>query len=682
MKAHSSAWPARAVRVALASAVLVLCLPPASGRAQTASTSAPGAPVGLHLSYQSPWVPVRGSFTMLLHVDNKKLAAAPGAAIAIRIYQSMTTRTDFDEAITNHDLGGILDQPDRLPVASLHRLGGPDGDLAVNLGTAQGATPIIAVNRAGVYPVEVSLTNTGVATSSFVTWLVVVDTRGDKPIDKKLMVSWVWQLVADPATQPDGSIDPGVAAQMKPGGRLDRIATLVGESDNFPVSLVVGPETVATWSQLAKKDATLAPGLARVRGAVQSASTDLLPVSYVPIDDTALEAAGLGGRLPEQFDLGARTLNNVLGASPLDRSLTAFVDPADDAAIDRLRSMLITRVAVRDAALTPATHEFTPAQGFNIDTASGRSQAVATAPFVERLLGGDAPSALKASRVIAALAEVAYETPAVERGLLLAPDARWTPDLATMNTLVAALRDFPLVEPVTLDDLLSHVSPERALGADLTRHLQPSTPPPPPVNPTEWNFARAELNAYESVVGRNDASAVAGEQALTIALSTSITPERAQAELAHIDDAVRAFTSAVTVDAKRITLTSRSASIPISFKNKVAPPRTLKVQVHLDSSKLSFPEGADQTVTLKPGATTVTFKVEARTSGTFPMTIRLTSEDGQLQFGKEVRVTVRSAVFGGIAVALTVGALVFLAIWWANHWRRTRRARRQANATS
>ena len=67
--------------------------------------------------------------------------------------------------------------------------------------------------------------------------------------------------------------------------------------------------------------------------------------------------------------------------------------------------------------------------------------------------------------------------------------------------------------------------------------------------------------------------------------------------------------------------------------------------MHLDSSKLSFPEGADQVVTLKPGTTTATFKVEARTSGTFPMTIALTSEDGQLQFGKEVR---RHRALGGL----------------------------------
>jgi hypothetical protein len=41
-------------------------------------------------------------------------------------------------------------------------------------------------------------------------------------------------------------------------------------------------------------------------------------------------------------------------------------------------------------------------------------------------------------------------------------------------------------------------------------------------------------------------------------------------------------------------------------------------------------------------------------------------------------VTIRLAVFSGMGIALTLGALVFLAGWWGNHFWRSRRARRRA----
>jgi hypothetical protein len=95
-----------------------------------------------------------------------------------------------------------------------------------------------------------------------------------------------------------------------------------------------------------------------------------------------------------------------------------------------------------------------------------------------------------------------------------------------------------------------------------------------------------------------------------------------------------------------------------------------------------FPKGSDLQIALKPGCNTVRFDVEARASGTFPMKITVTSPDGRLQFGAPVQVTVRSAVFGGWAVGLTVAALVFLAGWWANHFRRTRKNRRAERQSS
>jgi hypothetical protein len=326
------------------------------------------------------------------------------------------------------------------------------------------------------------------------------------------------------------------------------------------------------------------------------------------------------------------------------------------------------------------THPFSPAQAFVLETTAGATRAVATAPFIEDLFTGPDSAALRAQRVIAALAEVAYETPSIPRGIVVAPPARWSPDLNAMGMVVAAMRSLPLVEPATLDDLLATISNEQALGTAVQRRLVSAVPAPTPVVADEYVTAASELSAFRDVVGPRDPAVVQGEEALLTTLSTSISAERAHAELAKIDQAVHAFTSGVTADEKRITLTSRRAAVPLSFENNLKPARDVTVRVHLESTKMLFPDGPDQTVTLKPGSNTIRFNVEARASGTFPMTISVTSQNGKLGFGAPVRVTVRSAVFGGWAVGVTVAALVFLAGWWANHFRRARRSRRLANA--
>ena len=663
----------------------LVCSRASGAQAQESTTSVPSPPplpVGLSLVSQSTWVPLRQTFTMKLHIDNPTLAAEPNAAIAIRIRQSTTSRSGFDDVIANRNLGGTLYEPNHISVASLH----PDrhGDVSIVFGlSGSGIRPTIFINRPGVYPVEVQLVNTGVASGSFVTWLVAVDAGAEKPIETKLAVSLVWQVVANPIALPDGSDDPKVVAEIKPGGRLDRIATLLARSSGIRLSLAIGPETAEAWKRLGRGNPAVAASFARVRAAARRTTSEILPTPYVPIDAAALEAAGLGSYLyggTGEYARGTSAVRSALGANPSTSAQSAFIDPAptSDAAVDGLRRMLIDRVAVRDQALIPVVHPFSPAQAFVLDTTGGASRAVATAPFVESLLNGADPSALRAQRVVAALAEVAYENPSIPRGIVIAPSARWSPDLTTMDTVVAALRSLPLVESATLDDLFATISNEQVFGAPVQRRLAPAVPAPTPVSAGEYQIAANELSAYRDVVGDRDPVVVDGEEALLTSLSTSISPERAHAEIARIDEAVHAFTSGVSADEKRITLTSRRAEVPLTFENNLKPPRDVTVRVHLESTKLLFPKGADQSVPLKPGSNTIRFTVEARASGTFPMTISVTSQNGKLAFGAPVRVTVRSAVFGGWAVGVTVAALVFLAGWWANHFRRTRRRRRIA----
>jgi hypothetical protein len=667
--------------------IVVASAPGARAQETTTSTSSvPPQPVGLSLVSQSTWVGLHDTFRMRLHIEQPALAANPNAEILVRIHQSATSRSGFDDAIANEDLGGTLYVPPQIPLSTLRRSASNNVDVAYGL-PGSDTSPRIRISNPGVYPVEVQLVNTGTATRPFVTWLVVVDTDADRAIEKPLSVGFVLAAVANPMVLPDGTDDPRVVKEMSAGGRLDKVAEVLNSTSHFKYSLVLGPETAQAWKRLSAHNARAALGFRRVRAsALRSESeVEVLPTTYVPIDQSSVIASGLGQYLGDQYVAASAALRSALGKNPSPTpAKSAFIDaaPTSDAVVNQLRQLLNVGIGVREQALIPVTHPFSPAQAFVLETTGGESPAIATAPFIEDLFKGNDSSALRAQRVVAALAEVAYETPSIARGILVAPPEDWFPDVTMMQTVIRALSSLPLVQPVTLDGLFASISTELSDGSEMQRRLAPATPAPTPADPTEYQTTANELAAYADVVGAADPVVMRARAALLVSLSTNISPERAHEALANINDEIHSFTSSVTADEKRITLTSRRADVPLTFENNLRPARPVKVRVHLDSSKLTFPNGADQAVTLKPGSNTIRFSVEARASGTFPMTITVTSPDGRLAFGEPVQVSVRSAVFGGWAVGLTIAALVFLGGWWANHFRRTRRLRRQARATT
>jgi hypothetical protein len=669
------ARPVAAVLLTLAvSAVLACAFRAGPSAAQTTTTTGAGDPTepAVRLVAQQPWVPLGGSFLMSLRIDRAVMSSSPEVALAIRVHERTTTRSAFDRAVDEGRLGDVQSQL-TIPVSSIPI--DARGNHLVRIGlSGSGLDPSVFVRQPGAYPMEVGLTNTD-RSASFVSWLTTVDAQAEQPVDEKLQVAWLWQLGAPPTFMPDGSADETVVRQMQRGGRLDRITTLLDRAEDFPLTLLAVPETMESWARIAESAPNSASGLERARSAAARPTVELLPTSYVPIDLTILEAEGLGGELPGQFTAGADVLDRALGTRPVAR--TAFVFPANDAAVDRLRGMLQERVVLREESLVPVEPQFTPAQTFSLTTPQGVMPAAATAPFIEKLFAGDDDPAIKVQRVLAGLSEVAYEAPGIARGLVLATPADWDPDAEVVTRLTEALRAHPLLQPATLDDFFARVVAERRDGGVVTRALEPHVPERTLLTRPEYESAVDDLESYATIVGPADPSVVESEQALRVALSTVISAERAQAEVDKVTKTINDFTAGITVSSNRITLTSREAEMPLSFENSTGR-ESVRVRVRLSSPKLGFPEGSELTLDLPPGNTTVRVPVETRASGTFSMTIAVTSTDGRLEFGPPTRVTVRSAVFGGYAVALTVGAIAFLALWWGNHFWRTRRSRASA----
>src|SRR4029079_8432129 len=101
---------------------------------------------------------------------------------------------------------------------------------------------------------------------------------------------------------------------------------------------------------------------------------------------------------------------------------------------------------------------------------------------------------LRAQRLIAGLAEVAYETPGISRGIVLAPRTNWTRDLNAMTAVVEALRDNPIIQPRKLDGFFRFVSDEQDdAGLDVERRLVPIPPPAMPLSAIEHQAANERL---------------------------------------------------------------------------------------------------------------------------------------------------------------------------------------------
>lgn len=643
---------------------------PSATSTTTVPSETPPAPI-VSLLRQPAWTRIGGTLPMRLHVTGD----AAGRALRFSLYGRLSSRSAFELTTLGQGLGSataVIDRP--LEEKSVSDA----GEVVVRIGLRGPDDPRdpdrLPISMTGVHPLRVELvdSDSGEVLSDFVTWLVAV---ADDPVDAPLAFSWIWRVSAPPLWRADDSPEPSVLAQMEPGGRLDVIAGLLAEARGVPLSLALSPETLESWRVAAREHPELTAGYSALSGGASRDEHQLLPAPYVPIEVPAIEADGLGEELLPELIAGSDTLERLLGRRVDPR--TAFVDPVDPAAIDRLRSSFVDRVVVQEESLLPSERNLTPARPFSLATGSLDVVAASTNPGLYSLLEGDLADALLAQRFLAGVSLVALEAPAEHRGLVFVTPKDWNARPETTSLVLEGLREHPLLDPRTLDDYFAAVPSDTFddSAEPLIRLLAPIEPGELPITGAQLTDARLTLDSFRSVVGAGDDRIRRGEQALLTALTTEWSSERATAELAMIYDDSSSFLSGISMTDQSVTVTSKRANVPLSFVNDTGRP--VRVRVHLESSKLVFPEGSDRVVELAEGNTTERFLLSARANGTFTMTVTLTSEDGRLPVGSPASITVNATVFSGVGAFLTIGAVLFLAGWWANHIWRSRKERRR-----
>lgn len=666
--------PALVAAVLSVATLLSLGVAPAGAVNDTTTSAAPQTPVAhITLVQQPAWSTFGSDVPLRVRIDGD----VSRLGVETALHTGLSSRTAFQHTIGRTGLAGRA-KFNAAPVSALPAAG--------DVYTLQGL--VHTPSSANVYPVEVELYDlrTHDRVDGFVTYVVAVPATqpGESVIAEPLALSWIWPVVANPAYLPNGTPDPAVVAELGPAGRLGRIASLVQAAAGMPITLVPGPETLESWSAFASDNRDLAATYAELRDSVHA----FLASTYVPVDVPSLVAGGLGSEVGSQLAAGAETLTSVLGVRADARMVS--VDPIDSRGLNQLRESGVDRVVVDPSSLTPVTSQFTPARPFELLTDGQPMSAVATDPGLASLLDADGSSpALRAQRFLAGLAVVAFEQPGRERGVVVQMPNAWNVDAQTQTavaTVIEALRASPLVKVEGVGTLLDSVPPEpssRSRRQTLVRQTQSLRAAPLPVTAHDVRAETGRLASFGSLVAPDDPRIERGNRAILVSLSSVWTGasgrRRAERELGVVEDTIHTFVAAIRgPENSTVTITARRAAIPLSFQNATNQP--VRVRVRFQSEKLFFPEGADRVLTLPPRNTTARFSVEARTSGTFPLSVSVTSPDGQIVF-EQTRFTVRSTVVSGVGLVLMLGAGFFLAGWWANHYRRRRRGRRQARSS-
>lgn len=615
------------------------------------------------LASQSAWTRPGDDLVLGLRV----IAPAPlTLTVAATICQRVSSRSEFALTLQDKARCAVVSFVEA-PVAQL--AANADGTVTMVVGSPERPP------APGVYPVRVELRAAdGHELDHLITHLVAV---GSPSPDSRLGFSWVLPVHAPPSTAPDGShqVDPGTSA------RLGALVSAVAEHPTVALDLRPTPDTLEALAASAREDD--AASVRTLFGEARSApaTRQLVAATYVPLDLVAVNTGGLQAEETAQVVRGDEALDETIGARPDPRTWVAD-GRLNASAVSELADRGVDRLVLPEETLTPATVRRTVTQPFSLQARQGRrlSAVAGDAGLAAHFTGGD-DQVLAAHQFLADLAVIYFDAPGsrAARAVVAVTPRSWPVDGQFLRVALDALANSPVVAPLTLDDVFTKATTATAGGSAPTlRTLAPTPIDLDAVLPAEkLRAARRRLDLFGSLLDHDNEQAQALfdnlEHSLLTTESADLGPKTRSIAVDAVGKRLERQLRLVKVPASRtVTLTARRGEIPITVFSDATFP--LHVVLKVQSEKLRFPSGSTRELDLSRRNTTERFTVQARTSGAFPLRVTVESPSGEL-LGFS-RFTVRSTAASGVGVVLSVGAGLFLMVWWGRNLRHGRRAGR------
>jgi len=600
--------------------------------------------------------------------------------LSLWIYHPATSRSAYHQGLTT--------EPPTAPllIAPFAQEGALRAGDTVELSIEHRLAALTARGENALYPIKVQLESGGVPVAAIRSALVFIEERPLVPLNFSLTV------VLDPEIRfsPDGALlDPTLEAAIAEGGSIESLVSAL-EVQPARITMVVSPLLIEWLDRMGSEgyrvreeggDRSVGAGapaaaaaesmLGRIRSLARSTAVEVLALPYASPSIPSLVASGLEEDLRRQLAEGRDVVQSLLEA---DVATETFRPPLSELTRESVGALADDGIdtVILDAGVVPPPLPpdsiYSPLPTVRLDPTM---DAIVPDPELDAYVSPPPDEvALRAMHLVGELAALYFEQPSILRGAALVVGQEEEPSGPIVRALLRGIQApaprSGWLRPVKASQLAQNVPPE-------TR-ARLRAPDPPTFSPGYVEALAETRDAIDQFESMTDEPVELPERLRILLLAAEARRFALfEGEGLGFIRAIRAtlaeeFQKIDAPSGTSVTLTSQGGVIPVTLRSATAYP--VRLRVTLRSPRLEFLEGASQEVVLDGEAHALTFPVRAQTTGRFPVRILVDTPGGRRI--SESQIVVRSTAYNLVALAVTVGAALFLALWWGRRfWRRT-----------
>ncbi|WP_043222697.1 DUF6049 family protein [Streptomyces sp. NRRL F-5193] len=674
--------------------------------AQAAADTPVSRTVDVAIDTLTPSAPVEGdTVTVTGTLTNRGKRTITDATVNLRVGPRMDSRSEIDQVARRK---GFRSDSDPRP------LDAPEIDIAnLPVGVPRDFRISVPVSEldlddeGGVYQLGVSLSGQ----TSDARWDRVLGIERTflpyqpEPTAKRTQLTYLWPLIssahisADTASDEQQSAvfqDDDLAEELRPGGRLDEMVSL---GKDLPVTWVIDPDLLASVDAMANgyrvKDGTgHAAGtepnrklaerwLGQLEAAVQGRKVVALPFADPDLASLAHRGKAVPGslkHLQSATALAGSTVETILHVQPA----TDFAWPVDGAVDPSIMAVATSagarKVIARSDSIQDDDLSYTPTAARPL---GGGTTAVVSDAELSTAFQGDMvraeTSTLAVQEFLAQTLAITLEQPQDRRSVVVAPQRQ--PSVSQAQAMAAAVRGLGAKRWTEPLDLVAAAAAKP--DPDATTTVPRAGQYPKKLRATElpveafrdMKTTGDELDDFKVIL--SDATRVVPPigNAINREMSTSWRGRTTEAAIYRVDvqDVLQRLTkSVVLVDKSDLTLSGRSATIPVTVQNRLLQDVEGLV-LRLTSSngtrlKVDGGTSAELPITVRAGhSQSVKFPASANANGQVSMTAQLYTADGtpygtSMTFSvkvSEMTPTVMLVIAGGVLLLVLAGVRMY-----------------------